>query len=319
MRKPKSKNRVVVTIVAILCAMWLVSSLTGGAEAADHGQIGTISPSNPVMEQSYPKIQGVYPPNCSDPSTKGGCSFFFATVRQETCKDSAYCDVISWRVDLPDFYPEIHSVKVSLSWPDAPPANDMDLWLWQDDVNSDQANCCLGPAWASSTTQDRHPETLTLGEPQGDDPDTEDFDEGEYWATVVNYSGVNSGYTLKFEWLLLDLGPEYTREERTFRGGGAGAGGAAGGSGRPSSGLGSGSGTDDARPETFELIKIPGDDGTLTEQELSTLLAAQEERQRRTNPLIPATIAVLGLGFALAAFFFFWKRKKRLDEEALLP
>ncbi|MBW3588159.1 MAG: hypothetical protein KY429_01935 [Actinobacteria bacterium] len=269
------------------------------------------------MEQSYPAIPARYPPNCAGDV----CRTYFATVRQEACRTngsgSKYCDVIQWSIDLPQVQPELYLVRISLFWSD-PKGNDMDLWVWQNDVEDSRTNCCLGPAYGSSTTRDKHPEVVILGEP----PSEHQKKEGElakYWLTIVNYSGFNSGYRVKLEYLeQAFFDKPFVRPEYGSGSGSGSAGTGSSGSGRPA-GLGTGATDGEGQPESVDIIKVPGDDGTLTDQELSTLLAAEEERQTRLNPLIPATIGLLTLGFALAAFFFLWKRKRRLDEEALLP
>lgn len=313
----RKRVRILVVLVALALVPALLSPTGNLAVAETRGTIGILSPDNPVLEQSYPGIPTRYPPNCAGEI----CRTYFATVRQEACRTngsgSKYCDVIQWSIDLPEVQPELYLVRISLFWGD-PKGNDMDLWVWQNDVEDRAANCCLGPAYGQSTTRDKHPEVVVLGEP----PSKHEKKEGElakYWLTIVNYSGFNSGYTVKLEYMEQAFFDKPFSRPQFGSGSGSGpAGTGSSGSGRPA-GLGTGATDGEGQPESIDLIKIPGDDGTLTEQELSTLLAAEEERQGRVNPLIPATIGLLALGFALATFFFLWKRKRRLDEEALLP
>jgi len=315
----QSYPRVLAVLLAVAIFPALLSPSGTPAVAETRGAIGILSPDNPVIEQSYPAIPARYPPNCAGEI----CRTYFATVRQEACRTngsgSAYCDVIEWSIDMPQVQPELYLVRISLFWDS--PANDMDLWVWQDDTDSDPGNCCLGPAYGQSTTRDKNPEVVVLGEPPSEHPDPDKAEAGElapYWLTIVNYSGINSGYRVEIQYSEQSFFDKpFVRPQFGSRSGSA-AGTGSSASGRPA-GLGTGATGEDGQPESIDIIKVPGDDGTLTDQELSTLLAAEEERQTRLNPLIPATIGLLTLGFALAAFFFLWKRKRRLDEEALLP
>lgn len=288
------------TVVLAVAASSVVGLFLVPASATDQGHIGTIT-EGVVLEKEYPPIPGQYPHRQAPR--------FFTFTRPTGCREQngVYCDTITFEVKKPKNYGEIFEVHVILTW-GRPEENDVDLAVWGDDDT-----CCLGGPIATgqgdrppTNNEDGtpgndgfHPETAKLSEPE----------DGMFWVTVINDTGVNLGYTLQLVWKVVQLPP---LPDFSPPGGGRGFSPpptvGAGGTG---DGFGLGDGGIEPSPTT---IKVPGPDGQMVERKLDVYLQAQSgDETGGFNPLIPITVAIVLLGAALGGFFFLRSRNK--DEQ----
>ena len=186
----------------------------------------------------------------------------------------------------------------------------MDLFVWPDQYGNDETG---GIEVGMGRTATKHPEVVKVGEPAGkDDPATKNWNESIYWITVVNYSGVNSGYKLKLEWAQEDLGtfPSFTRPGGSGSGGSFESGPSSAGKGSNPAAFGPGA----TPPEQTEIVKVPGPDGELIEVEVPVLGAQAERRQtERTSPLVWVIAAVIVLGLGTFGFLFLRKRRRAAE------
>lgn len=148
----------VIGLAAVLVALLAVPAL--GA-AMDHHRLRP----GEAFEKSYRPIPGMFPN-----------AITYVTVSQ--CELSDACDLISLDL-LPDT--EFgHLTFIELHWPDPSGTNDLDLYLWDEDGNRINV---------AATAE--NPERL------GGETGMPDMDPGRYLIGVVNFAGVNGGYTLK--------------------------------------------------------------------------------------------------------------------------
>ncbi len=152
------KRSPVIVLAAALVALLAVPAL--GA-AMDHHRL---QPGD-SFEKSYPPIPGMFPNAVT-----------YVTVPQ--CEMSDACDLIS--IDLLPDSEFGHRTFIELHWPDPSGTNDLDLYLWDED----------GTRVDVAATAD-NPELL------GGETGMPDMEPGRYLIGVVNFAGVNSGYTLK--------------------------------------------------------------------------------------------------------------------------
>ena len=282
-----------VSVLALSALVGALFGIAGPAQASSRGSI-TISPSNPLVEKSYPGISAAKPGTPTTP---------FAQVRN--CEDgksnSTYCDNVDLKVEVPANYKPIYKVRITLTWDPGPTNNDLSLWIWDFKGYLGQTEYDpVGPAVASDTAAGKKPPRVAeLGEPP-----TKTF-----YISIVNYGpSINSGYKLRVEWILVNLGPDYA--------------------GPP--------GDDDPIPaykptpesaktrvnpaltapfkEEVETItvKVPGPDGELIDVEIPLVKAAGVARTGETasNPVVPIILGLLGLGLVLFLYFFVWRRRR---------
>lgn len=250
-------------------------AIPGTAQAANQGEL-TISPSIGSVEKSYPRIDG----------QKGAAGGLFATFRPPGCETYAYCDTIKLNVQVPSGYNEIYYVGFILSYDKGATNNRVDLHVWG---NDDPA---LGAEIARDTGP-HQPKKAQVGEPPN----------GPLWITVVNITGVNSGYKLKVFWSLTDLGPDYRKKP----------------SPPPSPSPTPKKSPTPAQqvalpspsPETIK-VKVPGPDGQPTEIAIPLVKTqgVAKKADEGGSPIVPLVLAALGAGLGIFLYLFVWRRRR---------
>lgn len=301
--------------LSILGGVLLVAaSASPGAEAVDRGSIGTLGPDNPYIEQEYTPLAGQYP---------GAGAHPFAYFRPPVCRTVTYCDSVELSIEYPEHYLKevFFGYRMTLSWEnprteDNPSGNDIDLFLWGDDGEAagGPSSKCGSPG--DENCDNIHPEVVTVTEPLAtiDANDDGDYaDEGEndpQFFTIVNHTGVNTGYKLTVEWFTFDIedAPTFERpggqsEQRTPEP-------------DPTPAV---FGPTQPQAETAETdteprkILVPGPDGELVEVELPLLAAGQRlqtDADGGLSPWIPA-----GIVGGLVALVMGWIVIARLRRE----
>ena len=297
-------------VIAAAAGILLVGGTIAPAEGIDRGSMGEMSPKKTHIRMDFPPIGGVY-------SHAGA----FATYRPFGCAAYNYCDRVTFDMQFPDRYAESFrgteivgfGVRISLTWED-PENNDVDLFVWPDDSPTSG-----GPQGPCTTANDEecsetHPETFSVVDPvkAENDPETKE-DETKLPVTifmsVVNNTGVNTGYRIDLQWFLIPLGslPDFEPPK----------GGAV--SRRPV--------TASRTPQPFDLdrarkaggdepgtkILIPGPDGKLVEQELFFYEAGHRFAPAResTASWVWAAVAVIAAVAVLVFAFLVIRRRRR--------
>lgn len=270
-----------ITFISILAAS-LPLLLVAPAIGEDRGDLGVVSPTLSISG-SFPALLTEYP-------HKQG-SQFFTYRRPARCSVEKYCDTMTFSVDKPKGYDELYEVVIRVSW--TSPDNDLDFYVWPDD---DPA--LGGPVISGNSRGASNQEEARMGEPEA----------GKLWLTVVNFTGFNSGYSLSMFWRIQDLGeadynrppqrtpPRSPTPDRRVSDDDVGAG---------------------TFPQvTTSPIKVPGPDGELVEMELPVYVqAAEQERPKRSNPLI--AIAISGVILLMLGFgFFVWRSRRTREPES---
>ncbi|MGH7859804.1 MAG: hypothetical protein ACREQY_20955, partial [Candidatus Binatia bacterium] len=177
-----------------------------------------------------------------------------------------------------------------------PAGDDLDLFLWPDDdpVFGGPSSECGSPGTAAC--DNLYPEVIAMIEPEDtvEPPDTPPGDQLDpKLFTVVNHIGVNSGYTLRFEWFTFDV--EFGDFSKAKRGGGPLIG-----SSNPSA-----TPTFDPTalrgvqgPRKDRKILLPGTDGQLVDIQLPLLAAGKVPLRPpdKGGGLGPLAIGGAGLG-----------------------
>lgn len=285
------------TIIAIISVLVIASPFAVTAGAAEQGDLGTISPDNPTLEEEFPPIPGVYP--------REGAQFF-VRYKPETCRKSSYCDAHHFTFELPS-YPGTWGLVFTLTW-SHPEETDLDMFVWADD------DPALGPPISdppcrNPTDEDcenLYPETFGLTE----------IEPSTYYMSVVNDSakpgektGIHTSYTLKIEYFEGELElpplPEFSPPSgRRFS-----PPPTVGGQDEGDGGFGL---TDDSPEPSPTTIKVPGPDGELVEMELPVYVegAAARQQDEGVSPIVPITAAIVMLAAAVGGFFFVRKRRE---------
>lgn len=310
------------TIVAVkrtLCAVaslcTLLALIPQGAEALDQGSMGTMDPKKTThIRKDFPPIPGVYPQTGAQP---------FSFFRPAGCATFTYCNRHTFQITVPDGYLESfkgtdivsYGVRVTLSW-DNPEGNDVDLFVWPDDdpaLGAPQGPCSA-PADAECNGTELHPEIFSIVEPKPEDDEATEEDESklpvEIYISVVNDTGVNTGYTMDLQWFLIPFGefPDFVPPE-------------AGEASRPRTVTASRTpapfqeaGRDERPKADSPKILIPGPDGELVEQDLDFFEAGHRFQREDESSLPWVAIASIAISvLAVAAFVFFVWRRRRLE------
>lgn len=298
-----------VLLLTLLCASTLVWAPSSGA--VDHGDLGTMSPENQHMRFTATPIAGIYP-------NQAGGTNPFAAFRPPTCRTVTYCDSMQFEVSVPPEYARevLYGVTLTLEWEnprteDNPTGNDLDLFIWGDDgpAAGGPATKCGSPS--TPECDEIYPEVYAMTEP----PDTtaEDADPAAYFITVVNHSGVNTGYTLSIDWFTFELEapPSFVPPKRgvTGQGGPTVQGPFTFDVSKPTD-------LDRTPKPTPRVILVPGPDGELHEVELPILATGQRlptSAERNDTAMWIVAAAVGAVVFGILAFVLI-RRSRRAAE-----
>lgn len=285
--------------VSVLALSALVSALFGiaGPAQANTRPSITISPTNTLVEKSYPGITAAKPETPTTP---------YAQVRN--CDDgkanATYCDNVDLVVVVPANYKPIYKVKISLTWDPGPANNNLSLWIFDFKCDPYVGQCeydPVGPTVAGDTAAGKKPPRLAeIGEPPSK----------TFYMSVVNGGpGPNSGYKFKVEWILINLGPDYAGPDQ---------GDDAIPAYTPTRESDKTKNVNPALTAPFKeevetiTVKVPGPDGELIDVEIPLVKAAGLSRKAETgsNPVVPIILGLLGLGMVLFLYFFVWRRRR---------
>jgi hypothetical protein len=305
-------------LVAVLGVLVVVSagSLTP-ARGLDQGLMGTMGPKETAktkthIKKDFPPLAAVYPGRTSPQQA-------FVFYNSYGCINYSYCNRHEFDVSVPDGYLESlkgsefvsYGVKVTLTWPD-PKGNDVDLFVgWQEESAASGApgGPCSTPADTECDTLS--PEVYAVVEPKSDDDETTPEDESKLPAkifmSVVNDTGVNTGYTIDIQWFLIPFGsfPDFKPPK-------------AGAASRARTITASRTPKPFEDPatkdqETVTKILVPGPDGKLVEQELNFLEAGNRFKAAKTgtSPWVWIVSAVASVAAVVAFFYLIWQRRRR--------
>lgn len=283
----------------------LAATLTAGlvgtgitpAHAVDRGSI-VAAPDPAVSVKAFPPIPGVKP---SAPVTA------FAQVRAPGCREfnGSYCDAIELKFDVPAGYRDIYSVRISLDYNPGTTNNNVQLWVWPDGENPTSGapfSGCGSAAGESANNTTPRPKGCTLGEPA--DP---------VWITVVNTSGVNSGYTIKTEWIKIDTGVgQYAAPKSSSKTSPFSPSTSKSSTGvSPSFRSNAASDALSVKPTPRTVLR-PGDDGELRELTLPVLengVRGVRDDSRRFDPVTGIVVGILLAAGSVAGFFAIRRRR----------
>ena len=172
------------------------------AQALEQGNLGKITPQHQTIKKSFGPMAGVYPAN--------GKAEFFLEFRPQTCSNVTYCDSFELDVSYPKSFERttFFGVSVTLDWKNQqtaknPNGNHLTLFLWGDNTSTGPpASTCQTPE--DTKCANLSSETISVTEPDDTtrlDPPT------PLYFTVVNASGVNTGYTITAHWYTFALPP----------------------------------------------------------------------------------------------------------------
>jgi hypothetical protein len=297
-----------VGVFALVLAV--LGTTAGPGDALDQGSVGTMDPKKTThIKKDYPPIPGVYP-------HQGATGHPFSGFRPFGCATYNYCSRHTFDVSVPPGYLESfkgsdivsYGVRITLTWPD-PKANDVDLFVWPDDdpALGGPNGVCGAPKDEECNTL--HPEVFSLVEPKPEDDAATEEDESKLpvtiYMSVVNDTGVNTGYTLDLQWFLIPFGsfPEFKppKDRKVSRPVTA--------SRTPEPFVADG-GSDEPDPKT--KILIPGKDGKLVEQTLDFLATGHRFKSERAGTagwvwIVTAVLSALAIGgFGILV----WRRRR---------
>lgn len=298
--------------VSLVAGGWLAP----GAGARNQGDLGTLSPNNPLVEREFTPIPLFYP-------FEG--RHLFAYFRPPTCRESAYCDAMEFDVEIPPGFREIHAVKITLSWPNprsesGTTGNQLTMHLWGDDgpaFGGSTGPCetprdpkCVGGMEEEEEFDPQHPLSITLIDPQPKE---------KVFITIVNSGGVNLGYTLRVEFFTFELPPLPEFDEGTLGFSGSSSGRPPGvGTLAPAPGFVAPEGSADVGDEGAErTVIVPGPDGAPMSITLPVVTAATRrvdsvQERSGVNALVTALVVlgVVAAGLGLLTV----RRRRRLGE-----
>lgn len=286
----KRSFRKPLAVAQVLALAGVLLSIAGPADARTQPRM-TISPSIGTVQRSFPAFQGFSPPRA-------------LATQIKNCRDgqqnATYCDHIPITAAMPPNYKPIHKVRISMTWEKvAPTNNDLIMYLFPDpEAATDDA--LLNTAVGTDTAAGKQPpREIQVGEMAG-----------TFTLNVTNQNAGNTGYTVKLEWILVDLGPDYA---------GPDDGGSSEPSFSPAPAKKSGPpvnpafNLDGAKEEEETItVKVPGPDGELIDVEIPLVKAAGLSKKGETvsNPVVPIILGLLGLGLILFLYFFVWRRRR---------
>lgn len=170
------RNRVV--LLGVL-AFLLIGMVAGGNVSARQQEGFTVTPSEPA-EEEYPAMG----PGCPGCSTRAAGAGLAATPAAGQCGGSyVWCDAVPVEIVPPtglDDDRDIFFTLIELHWDDSQ-GNDLDLRFF-DNAQETGSYQQLG-----SSESTKNPETIRVA----------NADLGEYNVVVINYTGANTGYTVK--------------------------------------------------------------------------------------------------------------------------
>ncbi|HVE91916.1 MAG TPA: hypothetical protein VNE62_06420 [Actinomycetota bacterium] len=164
------------TVPVLATLLALTPVVPSGAEDRGTVEVGP----GASFTNNYPPIPATAPP-----------APLFAQIRPPGCRDQnrAYCDAFKMEINVPENYQEIYQVEIVLDWKKRTDTNRLNIHVWGTD------DPVSGAPVAQDNTATNKPKRVLLGEP-----------EGTLWITIVNFAGLNDGYSLTFNWKLVDLG-----------------------------------------------------------------------------------------------------------------
>jgi hypothetical protein len=296
-------------LAPLVAAAAIVALVAPPSSAIDHGSVGLMTPTKTHLAKEFPPLAGVYPLSAG-PQVYGLFNTF-------ACANVSYCNRHVLEVDVPDGYLESfkggdivsYGVKVTLTWAD-PELNDLDLFVgWANETESSgpPQGPCSTPIDAECDNLKQ--ETFSVVEPKPEDDPATAADESKIpapvYISVVNHTGVNTGYELAFQWFLIPFGSFEAFEPPTDREVSRVVTEA-----QTPKPLDDGSPKDAPDPST--KILIPGKDGKLVEQTLGFLASGLRSRSEKTGTapwvwIVSAAVSALAVaGFGILV----WRRRR---------
>jgi hypothetical protein len=181
----------------------------------------------------------------------------------------------------------------------------VDFFLWPDNgpVSGGPSSKCQAPGDTTSCDETAYPKTITITEP---DDTTRTSPPAPMYFTVVNNSGVNTGYTITAQWFTFTLPPPPKFSVPTIPVSNQVSGpSAAGGPSLPSIGPIDTSG---APPRT---VLVPGPDGKLRQITIPAFAAGDSLTSadaKPRSPWVPAYIAGAVVLVGLSTYLVFRAR-----------
>ncbi len=277
------------------------------ASAIDQGTLGPIGPDHPNLTKSFGALAGQY----ADPAVNA-----FAEFRPPACRKVTYCDAFNLSVKFPKSLERttFFGVSVTLDWEnprtkDNATGNDLDLFLWGDD-----GEAAGGPSSGCSSPNDDDCENLKSETITITEPDDTKRSGAPLFFTVVNSSGVNTGYKLTIKWYTFDIPPppDVKRPEIGVSKQHSVQGPINADVTPPKEAASNESGPS----PTPRKILVPGPDGKLHEVELPAYAAGAKftaEDTKAPSPWIPAVIAGVIVLFGLSAYLIVRTRRQDAD------
>jgi hypothetical protein len=310
-------RRLIFAAFALTCLSALAAP---PAASLEQGDFGTIGPSNTHLELTGTPLAGVYP-------NQGGGADPFAAFRPPTCRTVTYCDAAQFEVKYPKSYLRdvFFGITIELTWDNprtksnSETGNDVDLFVWGDDgpaaggplskcgSPTDPAEPPPGEKDDTARCNFIHPEIVSISEP----PDTtvEDAPVLAIFLTIVNHTGVNTGYHINVDWFTFDLPPPPAFEQPEREISGQASPTVSGPFNFDVSEVAPGNPTPEPTPRK---ILVPGPDGKLHEVELPIYAAGNRLGSTADrNEALPWIIAGIVGAVALAAMIFYLARKNR--------
>lgn len=275
----------------VLAVAAALLSVGGPAQARTQPRM-TISPEIGTVQKSFPAFLANRP-----------ASALAAQVKN--CKDgqanSQYCDSIPITAAVPKNYKPIHKVRIQVYWDPGPTNNNMIIYLFPDPEVDEVDETALNTSGSNNDTTagKKPPRQIDVGEMSGNAT-----------LNVVNTSPGNTGYSVKLEWITIDLGPDYpgpnSGEDDTSPSFSPSPARKSNAPINPAFDVGA-----SAEEQETITVKVPGPDGELIDVEIPLVKAAGvSEKGEGSSPVVPIVLGLIGLGLLLFLYFFVWRRRR---------
>lgn len=250
----------------------------------------TLSPEQRVSEQSF------LPMAAPDP---------IGLYTVEECRTLNSCDTIPFNLDIPNKF--IHLTILTLSFEHAGSANDLDMFVYENQQDEDGHDVLVGSAASQAM-----PEVFKVADIPGTTTRSGLEKDAPYWIVIVNFTG-STAYTLKGE-----LRPQSSDFTVPSSGAAPRPRQIATEAPKPTVPRAAESSlpqVTQAEEDKLPTVKEAGADGELTDLPLVAIRGqAREQEAPNRTPLVIATIVLLALAGGTFAFFFI--RSRRASEEA---
>jgi hypothetical protein len=301
--------RILRSVVLIALSLGITTPLLGAssAHALEQGSIGALSPQHTTIQKSFGPIPGVYPQN---PAAEPYLAF-----RPQTCSTVTYCDTFELDVHYPvSFLKNVFfGITVTLDWKNPqtkknPTGNHVTMLLWPDNTGTGAPSSdCKTPE--DTKCANLPSQTITVTEP---DDTSRNGSNGNpptpMYFTVVNVTGVNTGYTITAKWFTFDLPPPPAFKAKQLAV-----------TGNPTPSVSGPSAPQPTLPPivggptTTRKILVPGPDGklhaiTIPAYAAGAKLTAADTKPR--SPWIPAFIAGAIVLVGLSAYLIYRARQQ---------